>query len=228
MIAVSDAAGNFSLPATDPGVRLRARRGRLTTTRSVVVSDKNLSLVLERDAMASIRVLLQQPDGKPVAAARVGVTDTLGNEDFDERMTAADGTCLIKNLSPDLTYRINVSSAGFGFAEKNVQVQPGKLTEVSPIVLARADSFVAGMVVDESGNPIADIPIMMMGPHFATSFRTDVTGHFRHPGLVPGDRVSFSATKDDHTLTGSVKNVIAGTDNVVITIRPPAPTSQSR
>jgi hypothetical protein len=78
------------------------------------------------------------------------------------------------------------------------------------------------MVVDEAGNPMADMQVNMSSGGFGTVGRTDAMGHFRFAAIVPGTAVTVSAMFDDRTPGATLRNVPAGSDNLIITVHPPA------
>jgi hypothetical protein len=221
--AVTDAAGHFSLPVVDSGSRLRARKGKWSTIKPVTPGAQELTITLVENAQAAIRIVVHQPDGAPLAGANVELSDgQQGGIIFDQRKTGPDGSCIFRRVDPDMTYQVYVYASGFANTQVKVSIQPGKQVDAPPIVLAKADSFVAGMVVDEAGNPMADMQVNMSSGGFGTVGRTDAMGHFRFAAIVPGTAVTVSAMFDDRTPGATLRNVPAGSDNLIITVHPPA------
>src|SRR5262249_33432075 len=147
IVTSSDLAGNFSIATVDANSQIRARKGKMTTLNPTSPSEQNLTLVLHRNAQGFIHVVVARDDSQPLAGARVQLTDTLGNDTYDEKLTGPDGSCLFKGVDPDMTYRVRIWGSGHGTAQANVQVQPGKQTDVPAFRLSRADSALSGIVL---------------------------------------------------------------------------------
>jgi protocatechuate 3,4-dioxygenase beta subunit len=236
-LTFSDAEGNFTLPGIDPGTTLRARRGRWTTVQPVTAAAgaRNLAITLRNDAAISIRAHIADADGKPIASAKVELTSSRpkrpGYIYHDEKSTAPDGTCLFKSVNPDMEYRLVVEAKGFGPTDAKLTLEPGKLIDAPVIKLVRADSFISGIVMDDQGNPVpdADVQASSGGPRSESLIggsrraRSGITGSFRIEEILPGDVLDVRAWTDDGK-AGDTLGVPAGSENIVITIKPrPAP-----
>jgi hypothetical protein len=136
--------------------------------------------------------------------------------------TGADGTFIFKELYPDTRYTVSVRLKGYGTGQATLKLEAGKQIESPPIVLAKADSFVGGMVVDATGEPVPDVEVMLMGGRSEQqNVRTDMMGRFRFDGVVAGDTLSlYMRTGDSFTRP---ERVPAGNDSIVLTQVSPAP-----
>src|SRR5262249_13281651 len=145
----SDAEGNFVLLAVDKGSLLRARKGRSTTIAPVTTrgGPEEVTLVLHHNAFSTVAVHVQQEDGKPIGGVMVNLM--IGPKEWyvypiDERRTGADGICIFKSIDPDGFYKFGVKAKGYGTGGGDkINLEPGKRVEVGPVILKRADSFVA-------------------------------------------------------------------------------------
>ena len=74
-----------------------------------------------------------------------------------------------------------------------------------------ADGGISGRVVDEEGNPLSDILILMTTPGFQGNMRTGETGVFTAPG-VSGD---FEISTTDIDYRDAVRRVTVGCGEMV-------------
>jgi hypothetical protein len=223
MATVTDATGSFILPVADPSSLLRARKGRWTTLAPVAPVGQ-VNLVLHENGEATLRVTVKQADQSPLAGANVRLMDAKrGRGSYDERTTNADGICTFNRLAPDMSYSIHVSADGFGTSDASAPITPGQQTDLPPIFLTKADSFISGIVVDENGNPVADMPITVSSGGYGrtNAARTDIAGRFRVEKLAPNETILVFTEDENETRIGSVRGVTPGTDNLVITVQPP-------
>jgi hypothetical protein len=157
-------------------------------------------------------------------------------------VTQADGTFAIRPFFPDRSYQVTISAADYANATQELgsprgiflgpeirvtpapqnTVEPGKTLDVT-MKLLKTDSFIAGQVVDASGNPLSDVQvtasIVRAGSH---SVRTDASGRFRIEGLVAGERATVS-TFAAGARSGQSTPVVAGTADARIVHAPSAP-----
>jgi len=216
---VTDAAGEFSIDA-EPGATIRARKGRWTTIKPFKVQSATvrepITLTLHKDERNAVSVRVTDEGGQPIGGAVIRLNaESSSNLIYDAKSTGADGACAFTSLSPDVKWVLSVEAKGFGTAKAAVQPE-------TTVVLIKADSFVAGMVIGADGTPVADLPVRLFGSRSVNqSTRTDVSGHFRFSGVAAGDDLSLSAGAG--TLSGFAHSVKAGTDNTVIAVAPTSP-----
>jgi hypothetical protein len=235
--AKSDPDGKFTMLSIPNGTVLRARKGTAGTVKETTISSSNrdVTLTLKDDAAGSVLLRVTQPDGTPLPGAQVTVIQRSAGPNsigtgVEPGPTKNDGTRLIKSLFPDYTYSYQLTAKGFGRESGTLQFQSGKQIEI-PIKLVKADSFVAGMVTDETGLPAADQEVQVSGQKSQPQMiKTDIMGHFRAEAIVPGDTVSVftvirTTDASGRTLAraGERQAVPAGTDNVVLVNTPPPP-----
>lgn len=223
--ATTDSAGNFTIPAVPNGMFIRARKGRWTTVQPVVVGANrdNVNLVLHPNAQSTIRIQLKEQDGKPAGRVKVQLMAGTSSKEainYVDEKYSVDGVCQFKSLAPDVVYGLRVISDAYGSSRvETLNVEPGKTTEVSPIMLVKADSFVGGIVLDSNGQPVEGLEAYLIGEKTGTRYaRTDINGRFRIDGVVAGEQVSVSV--DDRR--GVPQTAVAGTDNVVLNLKPEA------
>jgi RNA polymerase sigma factor (sigma-70 family) len=214
----SDAQGNFMIPAFEPGSALRARRGRMATVTPLTVDSPQqpVTLVVHRDAIATARVTVQDASGAPLAGAHVELISG-GGMVAGVRRTNSAGVAVLKPLYPDLKYEIWVSSSEYATERTKLRVTPGEQIEVGPVRLARADSHLAGQVVDAQGNPLAGITVSCVDEirSFYTSTRTDADGHFRFDHVVPG-QMRRVFIEQDRKRIGENQQLTAPTDSALL------------
>jgi RNA polymerase sigma factor (sigma-70 family) len=220
----TDADGKFTVPVATEGTELRARKGRhwitpkpFTLGRS---GAKDVTLVVYKDARSSARVRIVGPDTKPMPGLRVEVSawNQHAGYSIDERTTDADGWCVFKRLAPDTRHSARVESPrGFGTGNLDLRLEPGKPSD-HQIEMVRADSFVGGIVLDDKGQPLPDVAVIMSGPRTAwQETSSDAAGRFRFDNVVAGEQVHIHARENDpgepHT------TALAGREDVAIFFR---------
>lgn len=142
---------------------------------------------------ANLRVLDQ--DGRPVADARVTLNE---NRDMSARVIQctppdADGRIRQTGLQPALKYQFHVEApACFPKDSDAWTAVAGETHDFGTLTMTRQKGFLAGLVVDEAGKPVAGAKVSNVcdapTPAITT---TDATGRFRLEGLVAGDAYAF-------------------------------------
>ncbi len=125
---------------------------------------KHISIVLERGAGIAGRVV--DPDGKPVAEARVVATSA--SEPFpvvdprrDGVLTGADGTFSIPSVAPG-TWRLTASHEGHGPATSTPITVDGVRAQTNVELRLEAGGSVKGKVVDTNGKPVASAEVRVV------------------------------------------------------------------
>jgi hypothetical protein len=110
-----------------------------------------------------------------------------------------------------------VSSSEYATERADVRIVPGEQTDVGPLRLTRADSHVAGQVVDAQGNPLPDVTVMGLDPvrHFVSRSRTDADGRFRFDRVVPGQTLRLFIERDRQRI-GEQQQTTAPADSVLL------------
>lgn len=222
--ATTDDQGNFKLLGVPNRSRIRAVKGDARTEQAQIVSpgDDNITLIIRKIELASALVRVVQPDGKPLPNAKIDLSEMTGSFGLgiDSQTTGPDGTVTFKSLTPDSQYNIQASAKGFGVAETALKLEPGKQFETS-ITLDKADSFIAGMVLNEAGDPMIDVQVETTGGRGGRQVtKTDVNGRFRLENIVPSDSPYVYVRHGDQM--SSPQRIPAATDNAIINFKPAA------
>ncbi len=185
----TDANGAFTLEMTSASAHLRARAHNMATeTTTLAQSGENVVLRLKANALLSLTGSVTDGQGRPIAGAKVTLFDWwlgvgMGNVNVT---TDAQGHYVFQALYPDARYSVVAEAAGYGTQGSSVtQYKPGERGSVPALLLPRADSFVAGRIVDENGDPVAKQIVNLEGR--TNKFQqavTDAQGHFRFDGVV--------------------------------------------
>jgi hypothetical protein len=219
----TDSDGNFQLLSRGRGTEFRAQKGRSITTEAIVLtSDADpITLVLHKDAMASVLVHVTGDDDTPAAGAKVKLFLEQGSfgHEIQKKTTDDTGACIFKNLYPDRHYYVSAEADGFGVAQRKLNLEVGKQAETPNLKLPRADSHISGVVVDDDDRPIEGAEVVsnsgQSGLHTAT---TDKYGKFRIENIVQGDRVLLSVRGD--TRRADYKTLVAPQDDVKLAYHP--------
>jgi hypothetical protein len=230
----TDDEGKFSIPGVRNGARLSVSKGSLALERPITVStNRDLKVVIRAidpatRAPASALVRVQQEDHTPIAGAKarlivINGSTGLGGETLT---TGPEGTVEFKSLSPNGEYAVDFAADGFGRGQiQKLKLEAGKQTE-TVITLPKADSFIAGIVVDENNIPLPDVEVVSSGGAYGRpqSARSDVAGHFRMNSIVAGDTPSLYVHKG--IVNTQPQPVAAGTDNAIVVAKPAAPSTR--
>jgi len=218
--AVSDAQGRFVFdePGLPPEARLYARSGALATpTGSALAGAGDVTLRLASGALSSFRGQINDQDGRPLPGAKVALIRWQSNmgTDVDTAKTDARGVYLFGPSYGGFPYTVRVEATGYGnkYSDR-IQSVGGTSPDIPALAVSRADSFVAGAVVDPQGRPVAAAEVTdseVPDGHAVT----DARGRFRING-VPGPKaiVQVQAPEDRYA---SIQ-VDAGNEDVVIRV----------
>ncbi len=206
--------GTFELQVDEAGdYRLRARDPQLGQVTKEVKAPAE-GIVLKLDAMGRIEVHVTA-DKNPVKGAYVSVygtgpsADDSGSASTDER-----GHARLAGLLGG-SYMVSVEQAGFQrVAPQVVKLAAGGKADVT-IALERGVE-ISGRVVDESGRPVANADVHLVGGEakasegqadldVAASAFSDENGEFRLEGLKPAQAYSIAATAEDRATKAPVK-----------------------
>jgi hypothetical protein len=168
LTAKSDAQGRFTFDTLEAQSILRASKGRSSTTQQVRITSgnaNNITLVLSRNDTVPVVVRAVQEDGTPIPAAKVSLISMHGRSGIstpsDDRLTDVEGYTRF-SLKSDSNTVVSINAPGFGNGQKQLTLTPGKTNEFA-ITLPKADQSIAGMVVDEKGEPIPGISVTVDG-----------------------------------------------------------------
>ncbi|MFL6293896.1 MAG: carboxypeptidase regulatory-like domain-containing protein [Thermoanaerobaculia bacterium] len=164
-----------------------------------VPPDQPVRLVLQPSAAVEGRTV--DPDGKPVAGARVFTfpSDPLsmggGFRMFSgsrSRQAVSDETGFfrLEDVIPG-AFQLQAMATGYQHAElENLEVRPGQELKAVEVVLAPG-AVIEGRVFSPSGQPLAGAEVSVVEPSrsfFAGMGTTDGDGRYRLEGIAPGTR----------------------------------------
>jgi hypothetical protein len=234
--ATTDADGKFHMPAVAAGSELRVRAKGLATATPVKIGKNARSVTIDLSADAQYTAVIEVVDtGAPGAVppgATVGLTTMNGNFGYGGQPipVPADGKVRLESLYRDSNYFINAKADGYGIAQQNIA--PGKTAASGKersirLELQKETSNVAGMVVDETGAPLADVEVSINGSK--TDFKTvktDADGHFSFDVVPDANGLVYLQHRTNDQNNSMNKNsyaqVKAGqTDVQLIAVRPP-------
>ena len=203
------ADGTFTLRIGVNGASLGARApGHAPSAQHRVMgpmgATTNLRLVLPDGGGGSVAGRVLDPDGHPLARARVRVRPWnsartiplddgtwLPVQDAFETTTDAAGRFRLDGIEPVRTV-VQARAPRLAPGQSETDVTAGQTVEVD-VVLPRGGS-VAGTVRDAGGVPITDA-VVLAGPYgdfLSQQFHTDAEGRYRLDGLTPCDAYPLS------------------------------------
>ncbi len=202
---VTDDEGGFAFDGVSPGaivLRGSAPRHQQATLEGLEIKPgtdlTGVSLLLPAGATVEGRVL--GADGRPVAEAAVAVVEA-SQTDFPSfghlrAATDGDGEYRIEGVPPG-AHTLEARAEGYRRAVRDVQVTPE--TRGADFQLDRGPE-VSGRAVDDAGNPIAGVDVLLMAGRFsmdAPHALTGADGAFRFAGVQDGT-YQLRARKDDY------------------------------
>lgn len=219
---ITDDQGEFEFAAVPRGSTLRAVKGKTGTLEPVTVNGaEDITLIVEEDYLTNIAGVVTDLEGKPIAGAKVSLTRMHGSFGIgtEPRPTDANGRYSFDDLPVDGRYSVSAYGKGYGEAQANVRLRLGPVNEAPALKLARADSFVAGKVVDADGKPVAGVTVyLMINRGERPEAITDQTGAFRFDGVVAGKQVTVYTMSANGKSIGGQANAKPGTSDTVLTL----------
>ena len=156
----------------------------------------------DKEGSISGRVLLE--GGEPGANVYVSATDK-NSPEGDTYYTSADedGSYKIEGLAPS-TYSVTFRRTGYSNGTKdNVVVETGKNVDLGTITLKYKTGIVSGKVSDESGNPLKDAEVTIMGNGYEYSVKTDKDGLYSLR-VKTGKYTDLDITYPHHNLKSTI------------------------
>ena len=218
---LSDDQGRFAFDTQGlpPEARLYARSGELATpTGSAPAGKGDVTLRLAPGALSSFRGQVNDQDGKPLANAKVALIRWQPNmgTDVDTTKTDAQGRYAFGPAYAGFPYCVRAEAAGYGNKySKNIPGVGGKTQDVPVMIVSKADSFVAGTIVDPQGRPVAAAEVTDGDVPNGRAV-TDERGRFRING-VPGPNAVVQVQAPE-SRWASIQ-VAAGREDVIITVK---------
>lgn len=131
-----------------------------------------------------IRGRVTDPDGRPIAAARVSLAASMPGwltSAAPDESTDTDGFYEFRAVpepAASFQYRLRVNAEGFGPVEHRdlpFDAAADGRVEAQPVVLMPADRSISGVIVDANGALVPGVPIFITGPR-----GSDTAGQPRH------------------------------------------------
>lgn len=230
----SDAVGKFTVKKISPKktliVRVRTKTA-MAEPMNVVPADlkEPLRVVVDEKGAFTLRATVVDEAGKPIPQADVGLTSHWswggGGLSFQSHTCKTDeaGKFEFGGLWPGDGYTIRVSLKGYEkVGTPQVNAKPGEVHDFGRLVLFAASGAVAGVVLDSSSQPVANVRVFNSGdgpePIETT---TDGSGKFRLEGFRRG-RVFLFADKDGYRFT-ALRTTTDSSDAVMKLLRSAEP-----
>jgi protocatechuate 3,4-dioxygenase beta subunit len=164
--ATTDQSGRFTFDSLFPTDKIYAVSGPLITPNPVEVgTSTHVELRLAADAGVSISGLVKDNNGQPVSGAAVQLSRQNDDSNFgmevDSTSTDKNGYYIFPAQLTGGKFSVSATCAGYDRPIQNSDVLPttGNNEQAAPVIMSIADSFVAGEVVDPSGQPIVGAKI---------------------------------------------------------------------
>jgi len=185
-----------------------------------------VTAVLKPGLGASATVTLVDQDAQPVSDAKVTLwewTTDRSRQEVPAGQPDARGVATMRGLRVGGRYQLQLATPRCDPAESaKWTARAGATEDLGTIVLPRYRGFLAGVVVDEAGAPVAGATVVnrVDGPRGADNqVVTDQQGRFRLEGLAEGEAYAFVEAPGCHPTA-----VLAptGTEDMRITVHPRA------
>ncbi|HEX7450158.1 MAG TPA: carboxypeptidase-like regulatory domain-containing protein [Pirellulales bacterium] len=207
--ARSDRDGNFMLPnvTTDTNIRIMAYSAAGVSTKPVIGNARDpdpITITVVPEAAISLSGRVTDVGGRPIANAAVRVLPVRVDQNrraIEETFVAFNGAERLytdaegrfatpKQLRPDRGYRIEVDARGMS-PVRTEPIEPAiwQVTGFGEIMVAPTPRLraVAGLVVDESGRPVAGALVRQSGDGPRRTRATcDTDGRFSIDGIYEG------------------------------------------
>jgi hypothetical protein len=252
---VSDSAGRFELVVVTSSARIYAHKGAMSLPTAggvqVTASNREPTLVLQKTAGTAVLHVVDV-NGQPLPGAMTQIVVRMGEQLLSIRWgtTKADGTFTLSPIYPDRSYEVRVAARGFRTFEPSAQrevaaapvgpvaetgprisnngylrIEAGKTIDYPPITLYRTDSFITGVIIDDTGTPLANVSITAEDPLGSQrTATTDAQGRFRIDGFVAGEPISVRTRLNG--LSGLPIQVMSGTQDAKVVHLPQPPRSR--
>jgi protocatechuate 3,4-dioxygenase beta subunit len=183
----ADAGGRFRIAAVPSGTHLLEVQGEghAPLQRDVRVGGRDVEVDLGDIPLREgpgIRGWVRNPDGQPIAGARVRAFEArpLSTAQMGDVHTDADGGFELEGLEPG-TYRLVVSAEGHARALQQATAGTEAIVVLSPA------AAISGLVLDESGDPVPSCEVVAWpsaGSGASGDTASDGRGRFRIEGLA--------------------------------------------
>lgn len=242
MTVTGDTNSNGDFYITDPGVRefsAKSSTGGLVASGKIEIPSNHEQVVLLSENKKNfVQGRLTDELGAPLGRQKVSLYKMIflehGTTGTEFSATTDDSGRFLFPLLPGSYYSISANVPGFAFVSippvigadqlaKMICLKEGEVRDLGDITLLRADSFVEGTVVDETGRGV-NARVSVDGKYTNADAYTKSSGHFRIENVVRGEKLNLVVRLgkngyDDreHWLRSGVK---AGDTGLKIVLRP--------
>lgn len=186
------ADGHFTLDRDDvtAASKLYARLGDLATRTAVTPAAKGDTVLhLAAGALSTIRGQVVDAKHKPIANAKVMIFDQNVSGPGDATKTDSQGRYEFPGRYGDAQYMTMASAKNYTQVSSNKAVAAAGVTlELKPVILAKADSFIGGTVVDPRGKPVAGATVRVVNVD-NLQVSTNKAGRFHLAGVPNGHAI---------------------------------------
>jgi protocatechuate 3,4-dioxygenase beta subunit len=196
--ATTGTDGGFALRGLEPGAwRLTAARGGFRT-RSLEVSVPGERLLIELAMDPGFDVVVVDPDGSPVAGARVSIVSRTGGASAGARSarTGNDGRVHLAGLPPEPAGELALEARHPEHLPARIVRKAAELEGAPLVIRFERGGEIAGRVVDASGAPVpnAEVSLAVAGEKSRRSLGTTASGEFRFRKLPAGSHDIVAST----------------------------------
>ena len=224
---VADPRGEFEFKAVEPrGNRLwfvaTDAEGTLAAQTTITPGQVPNQVVLRLAQAASVTGCVVDHAGEPIPGAQVAVlvqTDRRSSSAVAHATTDARGRYCIGGLPPHHKSNVMARAQGRTSAHsKHRPLEAGETMEIEDLVLATADSFIAGRVTDVAGKPLVAVQVSCPQSSRGMVF-TNSQGKYRIDSIPKVDNLYVSVSHADYHVDYR-SPVKAGSTNVDFTLTP--------
>jgi len=224
----ADQHGKFSFAGLKAGgqpfkIAASVEEGLLTGEVTVDPKDASTEIVIRLTDSAELAGRVVDEHGRPIAKARVLLYVQSGERSYttgSRTQTDSDGRYQFMGLVPGRRCSVSASAAGYARGRtRSTLLEDGDLRQLDDIVLLKADSFVAGRVIDVQGNPVTGVRVHCSGRGVdSRGAKTDSQGRFRIEGIPNVEQLRLYARGNGyHDERGVARS---GSTDVTLTMNP--------
>ena len=231
--AATDKQGRFEVNWNPAGLGgqqtpcyLIARHEKRNLAAVVEIKEETKNLDVNLLPALTIRGNVLDPNGKPVADAKVRVmlrTDNWAVIISAGRLTANDaGEFVVSALPPQYKYDVNVEAEGYGAAHRQIDADQAvhQTLPLGDLTLRPANLALSGVVVDDQDKPVAQARVFYNyadgEPSLNREIVTDSAGKFRIEKVCAGEIRLSAQTKGEARLLGQVQTEGGATDVKIV------------
>ena len=229
---ITDAAGEFEI---EPGLtsctedyqfHLLVLQRERNLARVMAVGDGPQTMDVKLLPGVTIAGRTADPDGKPVAGAKIEITwhTTAGYSNYGEPLaTNAEGRYELGGLPPGQSFHLSATAEGYGrdSTEVTLAEEGDERVKVKDLVVERASLSLSGTVVNGEGKAVPAIYVSVSGEgQSGRTAKTDADGRFKVGSLCKGKVYVTALFPDAPHVSGGVE-AEAGAQDVRVVVRVP-------